>query len=197
MSATIIPVSSRYKNAKEAFYGEVKEGVWNKNIEVLSSSSKGNKIFQLLKNNDNEEKFIGIIKVSLRDGELSYSAETEKEGPFLHDAPISLLKKSTCSDPIAVEWRKNCLAKIRSDKELKEKIKNLSKGSLVKMLDGRTVSFVEFKSKMVKGDDEAYRYSDAPDLNKFRGYIEKEFNDIDNKDPTLYVWKARHIAKVL
>lgn len=197
MSATITPVSSRYKNAKEAFYGEFKEGVWNKNIEILSSVSKSGKIFQLLKNNDNDETFIGIIKVSLRNGELAYSAETEKEGPFLHDAPLSLLKKSTCSSPVAVEWRKNCLTNIEKVKKLKEKVKGLKKGNLVKMFDGRSVVFVEFKSKLEKGADEVYRYSDNPDLTKFRGYLEKEFNNIDNKDPTLYVWKSKDIAEIL
>jgi hypothetical protein len=197
MSATITPVSQRYKNAKEAFYGEKKDGVWNKNIEILSSISKGSKIFQLLKDTRTDEKFIGIIKVALRQGELSYSAETEKEGPFLHDAPLSLLKQSTCSEPVAVEWRKNCLVNIENAKKLKAKVKSLKKGNLVKMVDGRKVSFVEFKSKMTKGSDEVYRYSDNPDMTKFRGYLEKEFNNIDNKDPTLYVWKAKDIAEVL
>lgn len=196
MSATTISATG-YKNAKAAFFGELKDGIWNKNIEVLSSTSAGGKIFQLLKDSETDETLIGIVKISLRHGELTYDAETEKEGPYLCDAPLSLLKKSTCSSPIAVEWRKNCLTNIEKVKKLKEKVKGLKKGNLVKMVDGRKVSFVEFKSKMTKGSDEVYRYSDNPDMTKFRGYLEKEFNNIDNKDPTLYVWKAKDIAEVL
>lgn len=198
MSSTTILVSPYYKNARAAFLNELKDGVWNKGIEILFHSFKGNKIFQLLNNKETNEKFIGIIKLSLKGNELTYSAETEKEGPLLHDCPLKFIRSSTCQEPIALKWKADCLENRENNKILKNKILKLKKGELVKLYDDRVIVFQEFKSSFYnEGHDNNMVLKQSKNPSIFYGYNSKEYNNIDNLNPILYRLKVRDIAEII
>ena len=80
---------------------------------------------------------------------------------------------------------------------MKKQIEGMEKGRLVKMLDGRNVVFIEFGSKWHKGEGETYHLEEGASKTSFKGYLEKEFNNIDNQNPTIYRWKVKDISKVL
>ena len=161
-------ISSPIKYVNIAAYAQYELGS-PKGCHLLERSIKKGVVYSLYENEEKTERYIIVDRVEKHDGLWGHKSMNESVGPCYYECPDHILKRSTCMEQYAVQWREKChthKAELRdSKKQVSELFRKLNKGQLVKMINGVHFEFVRVYNKtatqiVCKTDTgEVYRYS--------------------------------------
>lgn len=107
------------------------------NLHVLKSMMHGTVYYAAVKHGND---IFGIIaKTYLSQGELIFELQSEDEGPYYTECPISILKMLTPTEnEYAKQWRDNCYEVIKRRKQLQQAQKDCAL-IRVNLSDGRQI----------------------------------------------------------
>lgn len=136
-----------------------------KGTKVIDKGGSGNEFYVLIERPDGVIMIIQYLLSSYR-GEWGYKPIEETAGPAKVDhCPLRMLKKSTCNEGFAMEFRKRCMAARERKSKLRNLLKGMSHGDKVTMANDESVVYrYDFSPVYFVGtgsDGENYRFRKA------------------------------------
>lgn len=94
------------------------------------TSRCGNIVYALFDSDKDGSKFIAVIKLQEKRGEVFYKIMSECDIPYYFDCPERILKKSEQVDENSLKWREMCRQHWKNIKESKELAASLKPGDI-------------------------------------------------------------------